>query len=1255
MNRFRTKRRAKDDLAAGRASEDSEQSGLSFFRKGKKTQQEDVKKEFDLTTALPSNDDFRTSLLMNNLSARFSMLREQDDPNTKIGKASDDSVLFHKRQSRMADFGFGSGARGLSDIAEVESIRGATFLRTTSVASDDPDLGPGDSVLNRSRPTEGNNLFGGRQKIYKIPASSGGGMGGRAVYEDDVALSSFQRWRQTEREKALAGQTDTESAGLDEGVGHLRSGSPPPIGYNRKRETTSTTSSASIMARNSTAATSITSQGPITTKDGLSSSAVTTSSGAAPIPERNVTRTRRLYEQNAKDDSSEQQGSVLSRFEALSRPRPFGSRTPDLSGSTTPQMDSLTDRFGSRPVLAKASAPNLRSLSPPAANRGIGTLDLGIKVHTENKPSGNLGGLPPLSPPVSETGEQPILPILPKDVGKATAMGLFQKPSEPYNESQYVQRQLQLQQGRETPTRTEPSDRLVPATQEHVSKPAILGTRSSTEDARFPPTPVAEVEPAASTSVNLPGLTIPLDVNIERPSDKDHPAFRQSALPTPLSFGGKFSGEPLPRGKPAASANNSQQPSPEDSPTLGPASGLSGLVRQHLRTESVDSFGSPELDAQVPDFGFNLNSTVAPAASESRSRVTVWPSSESEWTPASPGRVSEPASPRREEEAPPTREIPPPQPALDPPSIPMEEDDTVEFASQIADARRRVREKLTSYVESDSSRAPSPLLLPTDSPSLAAPSSNPLGILKPKTSRGSLVDRSRNMITGQSKGLKLLGLGASTMSTPSQSGKPSFDEKEFPSLETMKEEVSREEAVQMYHTALEREIPGESSPAKDEDGGNAHPGLKAFRQARRELQRRKELETLARHQASQTAQGADEPVDQRNGMHSAVRVPRQRTPSRERRPPPVTYKQRPPSDEHSYSSPNGARPSGERSRSGSEASAGRSSSRPRTNTNTGPHDQLGLPNSGRPMMRSPGLPGTDIKGSPLMPPHPYTGRGGNSPAASPHLHQSRSAANLALHTGRPGLDSHSGQPSPISPMGLPSPAPYSMGSAASPVGTPTSFGPRPRLASASQSPALGPSNGPMPGQMKRPIDKRDISDPSFVMSTSRVPTTNLPHQYPPQSGHSQYPPAPHQAPPMAPGMGDGGRPYGGGPRSRSNSRAAGGAPPLPPINPRRRRDDSRTRAPREEGEMGAPRLPYAGQANNSDYGGASEDEGGNRPDYRRRLRKAHPDMQHPGPRPYPGGARDNSPPFVAKGPPASRSMASGMGGNTGMGMPGGMI
>src|SRR5437762_2292176 len=109
MNRFRTKRRAKDDTAAGRTSHESDPSSMpSLFRRGKKQQPEEA------------------------------------------------------------------------------------------------DMSQGGSIMNRGKATEGNNLFGGRQKIYKIPAGRGadGGLVGRALYEDDVAVSSFQRWRKTEKEKS---------------------------------------------------------------------------------------------------------------------------------------------------------------------------------------------------------------------------------------------------------------------------------------------------------------------------------------------------------------------------------------------------------------------------------------------------------------------------------------------------------------------------------------------------------------------------------------------------------------------------------------------------------------------------------------------------------------------------------------------------------------------------------------------------------------------------------------------------------------------------------------------------------------------------------------------------------------------------------------------------------------------------------------------------------------------------------------------
>ncbi|GAB1316157.1 PH domain-containing protein [Madurella fahalii] len=1225
MNRFRTKKKAKDDASTGRSSEDSEQSSLPFkvFSRGKKTQQEEVKKEFDLSTALPSNDDFRTSLLMSNLSARFSMLREQDDPNTKIGKASDDSVLYPKRQSRLADFGFVGGSNGLTDIAEVESIKTSPFLRTDSFASDEAEKSG--SVLTRAKPTEGNNLFGGRQKIYKIPAGSkgsGGGMIGRALYDDDVAMSAFQRWRQEEKARSLE---DHNSSTSEDEAEQIRPESPPPVGYNRNRETSSTTSSASIAARNSTAATSITSQAAWTVKDGQSPTSAT-----APAPERMVTRTRRLYEQCLVQDPQDQQTSALSRIENLTRQRLFNTRAPDLSTGSTSQASASN----SRTILTKASAPNLRSASPTTMSASPGALDLGSKVQADTKHS--LGGVPPLSPPLSEAGEQTILPILPNDMGKATAMGLFQKPQHSYDESQYVQRQLQLRQGREAPTQrpsTESNAESASQSQNHEAIPAT-GTRLGIQDDKLPPTPLTDRESPTVSAPNPTALSAPPAVNVERPSDEDHPAFRQSAMPTALPVSATANDGPSTSLRPKPSVDKSQQLSPLDSPTLGPTTGLSGMVRQHLRMESMDSF--MDQDSTRPQSNFNPGSGPS-VASEQGSNLSPWLPPDQDWTRSYYGNgpqtvLDKPAGGIQHKDESVDGKVP------DRSSNTTDEAD--EFASQLAEARRRVREKLTSYVETDSSRAASPDL------SAQVPS-NPLGIgmLKPKSSKGSLVDRSRNM-PGQSRGLKILGIGAGAMSSPPQSAKQSVDEKEAPILETMREEAAKEDApisgagAHSESTALQD---------KDEDS-TTHPGLRAFRQARRELQKRKELESLARHQVSQTSQSAGrfEDANVPPPPPRADRGPRQRTPSRERKPPPITYRQRAPSDERGHSSPAAQRHSDGRDRSGSETSGGRSGSRPprlRTNTNTGPQEQLAPGNSRPPMMRSPGLPGTDIKGSPIMPPYPYPNRGAPSPAPSPHPEWSRSAGNLAVYTGRPGFDPHSGQPSPISPMGLPSPSPLAMGTTSSPVGTPTSIGPRPRRSSASQSPALGP--GVIPQPTRRPVDKRDISEPTLMTSTSRIPTMNLPHQ----------PPHPSQPPPVIP---DRGR----GLRSRSNSRGQGAAPPVPPINPRRRREDSGTLPLYDEGMM-APRLPFASQANNSTSTldleenrsafSVSDDDNTSKPDQRRRLQKPNPNAQMSGTRFLEKG-RDNSPPFIAKGPPASRTVAtSGMRSNTGMGVPGGMF
>lgn len=100
--------------------------------------------DLDLANALPPPEDFRTSLLMPKLSARFSMLKEQDDPESMLGKACDDSVLFPKRASRLNLFGHQIPPSKLSDIEEM-SIRSGQPGHVDSYAS-------GDTMMTAPRP-----------------------------------------------------------------------------------------------------------------------------------------------------------------------------------------------------------------------------------------------------------------------------------------------------------------------------------------------------------------------------------------------------------------------------------------------------------------------------------------------------------------------------------------------------------------------------------------------------------------------------------------------------------------------------------------------------------------------------------------------------------------------------------------------------------------------------------------------------------------------------------------------------------------------------------------------------------------------------------------------------------------------------------------------------------------------------------------------------------------------------------------------
>ena len=694
MNPFRSRKKS-HDAGDPRPSVDSNappvpsaSKSSKTLKRSKKPLPEPITQQIDITTALPSSDDFRTSLIMPNLSARFSMLREQDDPSSKIGKANDDSVLFPKRASRMNLF----NRNELTDIAEVDSVRSSmrppfTPWGTNSYGSyesygTEDDGSRGGSVMSRARPGEGNTMFGGRQKIYKInvggsgssrtvsgteDGSSSKGMGGKVLYGDDVSSSAFQKLREQEKEeREMMGSVSKSPRSSKE---HERPSSPSSVNYNHFRETTSSTTSAPSEARTSTAATSVASQRSMYGGHGnlngsppvmpLSSQASTN----ALSPDRQNHKSRRLYGQGLDQHIHEQQSSAMNRLESLHRQRVAGGPPVPYNLPQSRSANNLDERFQRSGQLYASNES--RAATPPAdVPSRLADFDLGLleeqSLGTRSQLDSGYGRSPPTSPPVSPLQDPTLVASLePNDIGKATASGAFNKPRKQYDEQQYLQRQLQLQQGRETPPLTRSLSPTVLSIDKKAASRSRDGSFTSTQSRsgslkthQGPCVDGAAVTVVVSgnpnTSINdphidhyhrnngqsgaagvslsdvstQPGRELEVGRNTdlvlsryqeisegamgqkipERPRDMDHPLFRTH---NPTSADG-------PSGAP--SSNDSETITPQyiarpltdpekpqgfdaDSPTLGPVSGsngLNGLVRAHLRNDSGQSSIYPE-------------------------------------------------------------------------------------------------------------------------------------------------------------------------------------------------------------------------------------------------------------------------------------------------------------------------------------------------------------------------------------------------------------------------------------------------------------------------------------------------------------------------------------------------------------------------------------------------------------------------------------------------------------------------------------
>ncbi|MCJ1331713.1 hypothetical protein MMC10_008405 [Thelotrema lepadinum] len=590
------------------------------------------------------------------------MLREQDDPNTKIGKANDDSVLFPKRASKLNLF----GNNDLSDIAEVASISGSirppfarermeSYSSADGYGTDDD----GKSIMSRTRQVKGNKFFANRQKVYMIPAGGSASMKelrqtgkatdstaratGKVVYDDDVHLSKFKHSAEGNAEGRTS--DDNSHGGRDSDDHERRSSLQHSDHSSSKRETSSSTNSGPLESRASTAATSVASQSaspmhgpPASNGAGFPFNKQSFSTSA----QDRTTKGKRLYGQGIDQQIHEQQRSALHRLNSIQRP--YG--VPHSRSAT-----NLNDRFQKPAQLY--SSNTLRTMSPvPGSSSTLAGFDFGTQgeeLRSDSRETNYSNTTPPkMSPPMSPTSADPTLAaaLEPNDLGKATASGAFNKPKTSYSDEQFARRQMQLQEGRESPaplsfskpgaynnmtsrdrngslasqmsshsassqTKIQSAQQPAPlqyrkqeptSTNNRLVNGAYLASQSGSELGSEPTSPIdlAMLKTAAQSAMSR--VVDPSSRHRRYEHDDQHPAFNSHLdLSEEDRNSGISQALPLQSTDGGANAINADSSNIIDSPTLpvaddtvGSSSGLNDLIKGHLRNVSNTSSVYPD-------------------------------------------------------------------------------------------------------------------------------------------------------------------------------------------------------------------------------------------------------------------------------------------------------------------------------------------------------------------------------------------------------------------------------------------------------------------------------------------------------------------------------------------------------------------------------------------------------------------------------------------------------------------------------------
>ncbi|RMZ76990.1 hypothetical protein DV738_g4628, partial [Chaetothyriales sp. CBS 135597] len=493
MGVFGKKNKAKDqDVYSGLdGPETSPPKSSTLYFKRKQKNAVAPKFDFDLDSALPDSNEFRTSMLMPKLSARFSMLREQDDPDTKVGKASDDSVLFPKRASRLNLFNHNP----LANISELDPTikppfadSGRAYSMSEGYASDDG------SIMARSRHLESNTLFGGRQKIYKIPTGADSdrtlARGEKHSYRDDVSLSAFQQYRQRTSEDAATERELDHDASRPSHEDHhhepFRANSRATA-FSNDRGTTSSTTSGPSNRRTSTAATSIASDSPILKQCISATSKAGTSDNLNAVEEHSVKREPPMPNTLNVARALSSSKSAVNLSESFHRQIPYSTAPPAVghAQSTSQTLAALESALQDQIRQNNSQRRRYQTVSPASD----GDRDEGDHIYSNA--------------------------LQPKDRGKATAMGLFNRPAQQFDEQQFLERQRQMNHGRSSPLPPEPT-REPPRPGKEQPPPErqrqVNYGRSSPlppEPTREPPRPAKEQPPSAMRKVD----TVPEPTN----------------------------------------------------------------------------------------------------------------------------------------------------------------------------------------------------------------------------------------------------------------------------------------------------------------------------------------------------------------------------------------------------------------------------------------------------------------------------------------------------------------------------------------------------------------------------------------------------------------------------------------------------------------------------------------------------------------------------------------------------------------------